>query len=69
MLLSVILILLFLMFIALLWMPIVLYINTTKNQYYVQIIGLAKVTVEPQKKGAIKNKFEDPFFKFLLLSI
>jgi len=64
MLLGIILILVFLMLISLLWMPIVLYINSVTNQYYIQLKGLAKVSIEPHEKEILMLKLKILFFTF-----
>jgi len=50
----------------LLLVPIIFCINTTTQQYYLQIIGLAKASIESDEEQWIKLKMKVLFFKFYL---
>lgn len=47
-------------------MPIELYIDTKTNMYYIQLKGLAKASLESDKKEIIKIKLRVAFFTFYL---
>jgi len=58
-------IILFLLFIIyLLWVPMVLCINTTTNEYFIQLLGLAKVSLIGDKKSVLKLKLNVLFHNF-----
>lgn len=63
MLLTVILLLLFLFVIALLFVPIQLYVNTDTSEYYVRVIGLARVSVEPDKEELFRIRLKTLIFQ------
>ena len=48
----------------LLLVPIIFFINTRKHQYYLQIVGLAKVYVESDEEQWVKLKLKLLFFNF-----
>ena len=50
--------LLFLVLISLLFIPIELYLNTITNQYYVQLRGLVKVSIEIDKKELLRVRLQ-----------
>ena len=50
--------------IYLLLMPVIIYINTDKNQYYLQLRGLIKVSVETHEKEVIQLKLRMFFLNF-----
>lgn len=52
------------MLIYLLVMPIVLLIDTTTNEYYVQIKGLAKASLESHEEELLRVKLKVFFLKF-----
>lgn len=62
--LTVFLTLLLLALIYLLFMPIILLIDTTSNQYYIQIQGLLKASLEAHKEELIRIKLTVFFLKF-----
>jgi hypothetical protein len=62
--LTIFLTLLLLVLIYLLVMPIVLLIDTTTNQYYIQIRGLVKASLEAHKEELIQIKLNVFFLKF-----
>ncbi|REE79888.1 hypothetical protein BX611_2787 [Lutibacter oceani] len=57
-------VLLLLFIVYLLWMPIVLCINTNTNKYFIQFLGLAKASIEGDKKEILKLKLNVLFFNF-----
>lgn len=62
--LTVFFILIFLLVIYLLLMPIVLFIDTATNQYYTQLPGLAKASVESHEEEFIRIKLKLFFISF-----
>jgi len=62
--LSILLILLFLLVISFLLIPIVVVIDTATNQYYVQLKGLAKASLESHKDELIQIKLKFLFLNF-----
>lgn len=58
------LILIFLLVISLLLIPIVLFMDTATNQYYVQLPGLAKASVESHHEEFIRIKLKLFFLSF-----
>lgn len=58
------LILFLLLIIYLLLIPIVLFIDTATNQYYFQLQGLAKVSIESHKEELLRIKLKIFFLKF-----
>lgn len=62
--LTVFLLLFFLLVIYVLLAPIALHINTTKNEYYVQLLGLAKASIEEHEKELLRIKLKVLFFNF-----
>ncbi len=64
MLLTIILILFLLLVISLLLIPIVAVIDTATNQYYVQLKGLAKASIEEHKKELLRIKLKVLFLNF-----
>lgn len=62
--LTIFLTLLLLVLICLLVMPIVLLIDTTTNEYYIQIRGLVKASLEAHKEELIRIKLNVFFLKF-----
>lgn len=56
--------LLFLIVIYLLIMPIVVCIDTLKNQYYIQLWGLAKASIEGHHEKLLRIKLKVTFFNF-----
>ncbi len=64
MVLTILLILFILTIIYLLWVPIVLCIDTTTNQYYIQLKGLAKAKIESHQDELLQVKLRVLFFTF-----
>ena len=58
------LLLFLLLVIYLLFIPVVLLVNTKSNQYYIHLQGLAKLNVEPHKEDLIKIKLKVLFLNF-----
>ena len=56
--------LLVLLLLYLLWMPMVLYINTINHQYYVQLKGLARASVEGHSEKLLRIRLNVLFLKF-----
>lgn len=50
--------------IYLLFAPIVFYLNTSTSQYYLQIQGLGKATIEKHHEALLRIKLSVLFFKF-----
>lgn len=50
--------------ISLLFVPIILFIDTNTNQYYIQFKGLAKVSVEANEEEILKLKLKVLFMNF-----
>ncbi len=69
MLLAVILIVLGISVTYLLLMPIILSINTKKNDYYIQLKGLAKANIEPDEKEIIRIRLKVFFMTFYIFPI
>ncbi|WP_273565695.1 hypothetical protein [Maribacter halichondriae] len=59
-------ILFFLAVIYLLLVPIILYIDTTTNQYYIQLLGLAKASIQGDKEELICIRLKVFFLNFSL---
>lgn len=59
-------ILLFLMVIYLLFVPVTLHIDTNKNQYYIQVLGLFKMSALADEKEALKIKIKICFVTYYL---
>jgi len=57
-----ILVVLFLLY--LLWMPIILFIDTSSNQYFVQLKGLTKISVEKHIKEIVRIRMRVLFMNF-----
>jgi hypothetical protein len=53
----------------LLLMPIILSINTQKNEYYIQLKGLAKANIEPDEKEIIRIRLKVFFMTFYFFPI
>lgn len=53
-----------LLIVYLLLVPIILVVNTNSNEYYLQIKGLAKASVESDEKKIIKIKLKLFFFNY-----
>jgi hypothetical protein len=53
-----------LLIIYLLWVPIILFIDTHTNEYYVQLRGLAKARIVADKKEVLKVKMKVLFLSF-----
>ena len=64
MLLTVIIILLLSLFLYLLFIPIIMVIDTRNNRYYIQLKGLAKANVMADEKELLKIKLRMLFFNF-----
>lgn len=64
MLLAIIVIVLGILVVCLLLMPIILFIDTEKNEYYIQAKGLAKANIEPHQEEIIQVKLNVLFMKF-----
>jgi len=62
--LTIILSLLLLLIIYILWMPIILFVDTQTNEYYVQLRGLAKARIQADKKEVFKIKMKVLFLNF-----
>lgn len=59
-----ILILILLLILSLLLMPVVLFIDTATNQYYIQLPGLAKASVESHQEEFIRIRLKLFFLSF-----
>ena len=57
-------ILLFLLMVGILLVPVELCINTTSNQYYLQVKGLARASVEEDHKEVIRIRVRTFFRSF-----
>ncbi|WP_339754322.1 hypothetical protein [uncultured Winogradskyella sp.] len=64
MLLFILLIVLLLVVIYLLFVPITLYINTAREEYFIQIKGLAKASIEEDKLEVVKVHLKVLLFNF-----
>jgi hypothetical protein len=64
MVLTIALIIFLMVIISLLLVPIKFYVNTTTQQYYLQIMGLAKVSIEADEIQWIRLKLKVLFFSF-----
>lgn len=64
--LSIILVLLFLVFVYLLFTPIILSIDTISNTYYMRFSGLVKASVLGDKEAVLKVKVKILFFHFYI---
>ena len=53
----------------LLLMPIILFIDTANNEYYIQLKGLARAYIEPHKEEIIRIKLNIFFMKFYFFPI
>ncbi|NER15741.1 hypothetical protein [Spongiivirga citrea] len=60
----IILVLLLLLIIVLLLVPVIVYINTDTNQYYIKLQGLAKASIQEDSKELILVKVQLPFYHF-----
>ncbi len=58
------LILFLLLILYLLFVPVELFIDTTTNEYYIQLKGLAKASVVTDAKEVLKIKLKITFFNF-----
>ena len=66
MVLTVLFLLLFLSIFFVLFTPINLWIDTDKNQYFIQLKGVAKASLEPMKEEVFRVKLTILFFDFYL---
>lgn len=62
--LSIILVILLLLILYLLWMPVVLFIDTDSQQYYLQFKGLAKASIEGHEEEVLRIHLKIVFFHF-----
>ncbi|MDH5413637.1 MAG: hypothetical protein OEW87_05830 [Flavobacteriaceae bacterium] len=62
--LSIFLVILLLLILYLLWMPMVLFIDTDTQQYYMQFKGLAKASIEGHKEEVLRIHLKVVFFHF-----
>ena len=62
--LSIILVILLLLILYLLWMPLVLFIDTDSQQYYLQFKGLAKASIEGHDEEVLRIHLKVVFFHF-----
>ena len=62
--LTIFLILFLLLILYLLFVPVVFFIDTTTNEYYIQLRGLAKVSIVADAKEVLKIKLKITFFNF-----
>ena len=69
MVLAIILIVLGILVTYLLLMPIILSINTSNNEYYIQLKGLAKAYIEPHEEEIIRIKLNIFFMRFYFFPI
>ncbi|WP_222983402.1 hypothetical protein [Flagellimonas meishanensis] len=53
-----------LLVVGLLLIPLEIYIDTNSRQYYVQLKGLVKASIEPDKEEIIKIRLKVPFKNF-----
>ncbi|MFP2994419.1 hypothetical protein ABN763_00845 [Spongiivirga sp. MCCC 1A20706] len=64
MLLAIMIMLLLLLVIGLLFIPVIIYIDTERNEYYMKLKGLARASIQQHKKELICVKLEVPFYHF-----
>ena len=64
MVLSIVLIIFLMLITYLLFVPIKFYVNTTTQQYYLQILGLVKVSIEADETQLIRLNLKVLFFRF-----
>lgn len=64
MVLTVIFLLLFLSVVYVLFAPIILYVDTDKSQYFIQLKGIVKASLEPMKDEVFRVKITVLFFNF-----
>lgn len=69
MLLGILLVLFFLLLLYILWVPIVVCVDTVKNQYYVSVKGLAMASIVAHKEELVQIKLKIIFFKFYFFPI
>lgn len=69
MLLAAIILILVLLVTYLLLIPIILFIDTSKNEYYIQLKGLARAYIEPHKEETIRIKLNVFFMRFYFFPI
>ena len=62
--LTIFLILFLLLILYLLFVPVVFFIDTTTNEYYIQLKGLAKASIVTDTKEVLKIKLKITFFNF-----
>ena len=55
--------LLVLFVVALLFVPIQLYVNTDTSEYYIRVVGLARANLEPDKKELFRVRLKTLFFE------
>lgn len=60
----VVVILLFFLLLYILWAPIILYVDTAVNKYYVQIKGLVRADVLEDKKEVLRIRLRILFMRF-----
>jgi hypothetical protein len=53
-----------LLLVYLIWMPVVLCVDTVKNEYYIQLKGLAKAKIESHKEEMLILKLKIFFLRF-----
>ena len=62
---SVIILILFLLVVMyVLWIPVILYVDTATDQYYLKLKGLSKASIEQHDKQLLKIKLSVLFLKF-----
>ncbi len=64
MVLAIILLFLILLIVGLLFIPLEIYINTNSNQYYAQLKGLAKASIEQDGEEILRIRLRIPFKDF-----
>ena len=64
MVLAIILLFLILLIVGLLFIPLEIYINTNSNQYYAQLRGLAKASIEQDTEEILRIRLRVPFKDF-----
>ena len=66
MVLIIIFLLLLLSIVYVLFTPIILWVDTDKKQYFIQLKGIAKASLEPMKEEVFRLKLNVLFFNYYL---
>ena len=64
MVLAIILLFLILLIVGLLFIPLEIYINTNSDQYYAQLRGLARASIEQDTEEILRIRLKVPFKDF-----